>query len=187
MTAREHDPLHLDIAAFARGAGHLEGRWPLQALTRLMQSALAEALPAEGTEVAWSAQGELRPGRAGEAPPTKIWLHLSASTHLPLECQRCLGPVVTSLVVERRIQFVHGEDAAAELDAESDDDVLALTRSLDLQTLIEDELLLAVPLVPRHDACPTPLEPPAPDKDALDDAPNPFAALAALKRSGRIN
>lgn len=187
MTAREYDPLHLEVAAFARGAGHLEGRWPLQATTRLMQSAMAEALPAEGTEVIWSARGELQPARAGEAPPTQIWLHLEASTRLPLECQRCLGPVVTPLAIERRIQFVHGEDAAADLDAESDDDVLAVTRSLDLQTLIEDELLLALPLVPRHEVCPAPLQAPASDKNPPDEAPNPFAALVTLKRSGLTN
>ena len=47
------------------------------------------------------------------------------------------------------VAFVRGEDAAAELDAESDFDVLTLTRSLDLRELVEDELLLALPLVPR--------------------------------------
>ncbi len=50
-----------------------------------------------------------------------------------------------------------GEEAAAALDAESDDDVLALESSLDLHALVEDELLLALPLVPRHDECPEPL------------------------------
>ena len=58
------------------------------------------------------------------------------------------------LHIEKALRFVHGEDAAAELDADSDDDVLASSRSLDLRALIEDELLLALPLVPRHEACP---------------------------------
>lgn len=187
MTTREYDPLHLDVAAFARGAGQLEGHWPLGSMGRLEQSTIVDALPSEGTQVSWSARGELRAARVGEAPPTQIWLHLVASTQLPLECQRCLGPVATSVVVERRIQFVHGEDAAAELDAESDDDVLALTRSLDLRALIEDELLLALPLVPRHETCPVPLEVPATDGPLVDEAPNPFAALASLKRSGSVN
>ena len=80
---------------------------------------------------------------------------------------------------------MHGEDAAAQLDADSEDDVLALTRALDLHELIEDELLLTLPLVPRHEVCPQPLpmvanaDPPSGDEA---ERPNPFAALQALKR-----
>ena len=82
------------------------------------------------------------------------------------------------------IFFVDGEDAAAALDAESEDDVLALTPALDLEALIEDELLLALPLVPRHERLPraacrarSSMKTPQPRR-----ADNPFAALAALKR-----
>jgi uncharacterized protein len=35
--------------------------------------------------------------------------------------------------------------------------VLALEPALDLKELVEDELLLALPLVPRHEVCPEPL------------------------------
>ena len=90
------------------------------------------------------------------------------------------------LEVERNYLFVHGEDAAAQLDADSEDDVLAITRALDLRELVEDELLLALPLVPRHEVCPEPL-PLADAPQAADDKPNPFAALAALKRGRTPN
>jgi len=44
-------------------------------------------------------------------------------------------------------------------------------------------LLLALPLVPRHEVCPEPLVvPSAAEATDGDDAPNPFAVLAALKR-----
>ena len=87
------------------------------------------------------------------------------------------------LHAERRVFFVQGEDAAEALDAESEDDVLALTPALDLADLIEDELLLALPLVPRHERCPEPLAPAFVEDDAAaDPADHPFAALAALKR-----
>jgi len=59
--------------------------------------------------------------------------------------------------------------------------VLALPRVLDLRELIEDELLLAEPLVPLHDVCPDPLPSPT-DDDAELAAEHPFAALGALKR-----
>ncbi len=62
--------------------------------------------------------------------------------------------------------------------------MLALTRALDLRELIEDELLLALPIVPRHEVCPVPLVAPADAAELVEEKPNPFAALAALKRSG---
>jgi len=74
------------------------------------------------------------------------------------------------------------------LDADSDVDVLALSRSVDLRELVEDELLLAMPLVPRHEVCPAPLLAPQADvafEEAEQDRPNPFAALAALKGKGK--
>jgi len=111
-----------------------------------------------------------------------VWLHAAAQATVHLECQRCLKPLTEALAAERSFQFVHGEDAAAQLDADSDDDVLALTRALDLRELIEDELLLALPIVPRHDVCPEPLAVAA-DVELSDERPNPFAALAALKRT----
>lgn len=184
MSSREFDPLHLDVAAFAKAAGELEGRWPLLTFERLTESVVSDALPADGGEVVWHARGEARAMRSGEA---QVWLHLGATTRVPLECQRCLKPVEVPLSVERSFLFVHGEDAAAQLDTDSDDDVLALTRALDLRELIEDELLLALPIVPRHEVCPVPLVAPADVEDVIDDKPNPFAALAVLKRPGSPN
>lgn len=181
MSARDFDPHSLDVTAFAKAAGELTGRWPLAQLDRLAGS--ADASSALRSEVSWQARGEWRVGRGGEG---QVWLHVAATTRLPLECQRCLKPVDTPLDIARDFLFVHGEDAAAQLDADSEDDVLALTRSLDLHELIEDELLLALPLVPRHEVCPQPLHVP-PSDEVLEEKPNPFAALAALKRPGPPN
>lgn len=88
-----------------------------------------------------------------------------------------------AVAIDRWLRFVEDESQAAELDVDSDDDVLALPRHLDARELIEDELLLALPIVPKHDACPEPLPLEAPEEEIVkDDRPNPFAALAALKR-----
>lgn len=189
MAAREFDPFRLDVEAFAKEGASLDGRWPLPQLDRLAESALVEsdtgADAAVGREVAWQVRGELRALRGADS---QIWLHLNARTELPLECQRCLKPVVTAVDTERSFLFVRGEDAAAQLDTDSDDDVLALTRALDLCELVEDELLLALPLVPRHEVCPSPLPMSAADDDADAEAPpHPFAGLAALKRGPRLN
>jgi uncharacterized protein len=187
MSSREFDPSRLDVAAFAKEAGHLEGRWPVAPFERLAEVSVADPAAPVPSEIAWQARGE-RLVRGGEA---QVWLALDAAVELSLECQRCLQPVRLALQIARRFRFVHGEDAAAQLDADSEDDVLALTRALDLRELVEDELLLALPIVPRHEVCPAPLPVAIGEDDgagvSVDDIqPNPFAALAALKR-GPLN
>ena len=85
-----------------------------------------------------------------------------------------------ALRVQRRFRFVRSEEEALRLDEESEDDVLVLPARLDLLEFLEDELILALPIVPRHDACPSPL-PLAALTSQEAPAPNPFAALAALR------
>jgi len=178
------DPRRLDVAAFAHAEGRLGGEWPLAAMTRLLQDALPLSADSPATVVAWSARGA-RKAVAGGDP--EIRLLLQAHTALQMSCQRCLQPVTVELDVRPRLRFVRGEQQAETLDEDSEDeDVLALTATLDLQALTEDELILALPLVPRHDRCPQPLPMSAgEDQIALtDDGEHAFAGLAALLRDG---
>ena len=136
-------------------------------------------------DVDWSATGELRAVAGG---PAETWLALSAQAVVRLQCQRCLAAVDVPLEVDRRFRFVSDETAAERLDEEIEDEVLVLGRSLDLHELVEDELLLAMPLVPRHDVCPESPRLSFGDEQSADDAApareNPFAVLAALKKPG---
>ncbi|MEO7336479.1 MAG: DUF177 domain-containing protein [Caldimonas sp.] len=175
MVSRAFDPLRLDVERFAVEEAALEGSWPLSELDRLSASSAFDDRSSDSDRVSWAAKGEQRTSRGSEG---ECWLHLEAVAKVVLQCQRCLGPVPTRLDIRQALRFVHGEDAAAQLDSESDDDVLAMTRALDLRELVEDELLLSLPLVPMHDTCPEPLI--ALNEDVAD-RPNPFAALAALK------
>jgi uncharacterized protein len=174
MTARIHDPRRLDATAFAVQTASLEGRWPLAGFVRLTDGV------ARAGDVAWSARGQLRSVAGGDA---EVWLHVAARARVQRECQRCLQPVLLDLDAARALRFVADEATAEALDAESEDDVLALPRSLDLHELVEDELLLALPLVPMHERCPQPL-PMAHGKVEPDGepAPKPFAVLAGLGR-----
>jgi len=55
----------------------------------------------------------------------------------------------------------------------------------DLLAVLEDELLMALPLVPMHETCPqaSPLVAGESDKEVgLIEKPNPFAVLAQLKK-----
>jgi len=111
----------------------------------------------------------------------QVWLHLRADAALPLRCQRCLQPLLEPLHVVRDFQFVADEAAAESLDNEAEHEVLVLARELDLHELLEDELLLDLPLVPRHETCPQPLVV-VDGEQAAEPAASPFAALAALRR-----
>ena len=180
MSSRsEFDPARLDVAAFAAARGELAGTWPLRSLARLAESSVPLADGGEDP-VRWRVEGTLAPLLGAGPQPA---LRIVADVAVGLECQRCLQRMIVPLSIDQRLFFVAGEDAAASLDAESDDDVLTLEPAVALKDLVEDELLLALPLVPRHEACPAPLPfEPGPEPPASE---HPFAALAALKgRSG---
>lgn len=132
--------------------------------------------------VNWRAQGEFRKGIADQMD---MWLHLAADVSVPLTCQRCMGAVQTLLRVDQWYRFVATEDIAMAEDDASEEDLLVLTPQFDLLAVLEDELLMALPLVPMHNECPDlpafsagVLELP----DDADGKPNPFAALAHLKK-----
>lgn len=175
------NPSSLDARAFAEAGATLQADLPLAALKRLS----AERGPDDGGSVviSWQARGEMRPD-AGGTP--NVWMHLQASAAVPLSCQRCLGAVITPLDVDRWFRFVADEAMAEAEDDDSEEDVLAMEPRPDLLDLLEDELLMAVPLVPMHEACPVPL---MAASDALGGAeeepshpPHPFAALARLRK-----
>jgi uncharacterized protein len=172
------DPRRLDVKAFAEEAAELEGQDPVREHARLVDETQGRG---EGNPVRWRAVGELRNPR--HVNP-EVWLHLHAQAVLPLTCQRCLQPVDVPAAVERSFRFVADEQTAAAQDDESEEDVLALSRSFDLVELVEDELLMELPLAPRHDVCPEPLPLPVEADEApeLEVRENPFAVLARLKK-----
>jgi uncharacterized protein len=183
MTDKMPDPYRIDMVTFVRGAGVLEADLPQSDMPRLASSLLPPVAGAAAM-LHWQASGEMRPVRGGG--DAEIWLHLQLHAVVAQQCQRCLQPVMQPIEVDSRLRFVRTEDEAARLDEESEHDVLVLSPSLDLKELLEDELILALPLVPRHELCPQPLPMSAadPGADADEDEPHPFAALAALRRPG---
>lgn len=181
--ARAFDPRSVDIAAFAKQGGSEFGAWPVVALERLCDESHADAKPAATEHVQWRATAESRARRGGEPQP---WLHLECQTHLSLVCQRCLQPVPVAVQVQRSFQFAADEAEAAAIDADSEDEVLALGRTLNLIELIEDECLLALPLVPRHEVCPQPITV-RDDAAPFEERVNPFAVLGGLKQKRPVN
>lgn len=180
---RGFSPRALDVAAFARQHGELAGHWPLASFGRLADSLAAPS----DAPVHWKVRGHVVERAGAAAVP---WLVLSLAAELPLTCQRCLQPLLGPVHVERRFRFVSDEDEAEREDEAAEEDVLALTARLDLAELVEDELILALPIVPRHEVCPAPLpsarvpavDPLSVADPAQPERPHPFAALAALRR-----
>lgn len=175
---KDFDPRRLDVKAFAEDAGELAGEDRLGQHPRLMAETGGRGADAP---LAWSASGELR--NPGHVNP-EIWLHLQAHAVLPLTCQRCVGPVDMAVEVERSFRFVRDEASAMAQDDQSEEDLLALSRSFDLIELIEDELLMDLPVAPRHDVCPVPVTLAVADADfevAEQEKENPFAMLDRLK------
>lgn len=178
MTERSSNPRAIELSAFCRRELSVAGALPLSELTRLAASFSA----ATDGEASYSATGSLRAMPGGKA---ELWLDLTANAVVPLQCQRCLQTLAEGLQVQRRIRFVATEEEAARLDEDSDDDVLLQPARLDLQELLEDELILALPLVPRHTECPQPLPELSDAEDTQAEAEpqaHPFAALAALRK-----
>lgn len=176
--SKEFSAQRLDVKAFAEDGAHLAGQAPLSAFERL----LAETSGRGGERpVHWEARGELR--NPLHVHP-QLWLHLRAGACLSLTCQRCLSPVDVDVAVDRRFRFVADERMAEAEDDASEEDLLALSRSFDLLGLVEDEMLMDMPLVPRHEQCPEPLPEPVDDleDEAESSKPNPFAVLGRLKK-----
>lgn len=166
----------VNLLEWRRLSSSAEGRVPLARFSRLLDG-MPEQL--SQSSVSWSARCVR--GVRGES---RLELEIKAD---PLvECQRCLKPFPWAIDVHATFDLV---DSEAELDAEvpgdEEDSMLEEPERLlcsgrfDLLGLIEDELVLAVPYVPRHAQCELPVDvEPAPE---LSERPSPFAALAALK------
>jgi uncharacterized protein len=107
----------------------------------------------------------------------------SVRAQLRLRCQRCTEGYDLPVDACFTLAVVNGLDEAEALPDAYDPLLLeeALIRPRDL---VEDELILAVPAVPRHadGDCVMPAEA-AGATDGPDERPNPFASLAVLKQT----
>jgi uncharacterized protein len=174
-------PPKIDVKQAAQTSQQLAGQDMLSNYERL----LSETNGLGGLNALdWSVRGVLQPDQAGQP---QAWLHLSVHVNLPLTCQRCLGPVDVPLQIERAFRFVETEAQADLEDDASPEDVLVLSHDFDLAALIEDEVLMDLPVVPRHESCPLPVKLTAADADFAEaqPKPNPFSVLAGLKVPGK--
>lgn len=171
--------IRIDVQALAESGDARSGTVLLQKMERLAPDLIG--LEPDST-VKWQVSAGFRASAQGGQ---SVWLHLTADAVLPLACQRCLNPVGVPVQLDQSYRFVESEEMALAEDDESDEDLLVMEPLLDLTALLEDELLLAVPIVPLHAVCPVAVVLQAGDADLAEPdvpRPNAFAALAGLKK-----
>jgi uncharacterized protein len=157
-------PAAIDGLAFARNAAVLEGRLGIESLPRLAQSGCS------GSVLDFVLTGEINErGKPG--------LKLAVDGSVRLQCQRCLGSLELPLHLEAQLEFASSE---AETTA-ADDDIerVVAGREMSVAALVEDEVLLALPMVPKHEQCS------AAAGLGANAEPSAFQALAALRKLNR--
>ena len=96
-----------------------------------------------------------------------------------LTCQTSLDTFRHEIAINDRLVLVDSEEQLPAIGEESDaEDYLVADGPLDIRDLVEDAVLLALPMVPRK---PGLEEAPAAGGE-VEHQPSPFAALAGLKR-----
>lgn len=159
----------IDSLEFARQRGVLSGRLELRQLPRL-----ADVLFDANGNLDFAASGEMKAKAAGE----EYSLALSIEGMLRLICQRCLGALEYPVRIRSRLILVQPGAPWPEETLEDDaGDAIEAGRELDLVPLLEEEILLSLPIAPRHATCE------APGNPAAAGETSPFAKLAQLKRS----
>lgn len=131
-------PAPLDILLFAQSGGSLEGELRADELPRLRDN-----LTSEDVAVQYRLSGGTESGR-----PV---LRLEVSGYVWLTCQRCLELYQERFELRNALPIARDESELARWEDEDPlvDALVAETR-LDVVSLVEDEILLSLPVVPRH-------------------------------------
>lgn len=108
------------------------------------------------------------------------------SAQLVVTCQRCLKPMVQVVASNIDLVIVRSDDENRSLSSEQDGWQVS-DDQIELATLLEDEILLAMPIVALHDDCQPQVVRDAPIVDVASSSANerkvtPFSVLAELKK-----
>lgn len=95
-------------------------------------------------------------GRVDQRGSLSLQLKVSGEVELP--CQRCLVSMPYKVEVERTLYLARNEAEMERLDALPDSDAIQAGETLNLVDLVEDEVLLSLPLATMHaeGECPVP-------------------------------
>jgi len=153
----------IDSLQFAREGGELHGVLGMDWAPRLVEMACKTA----GIE--YFLRGKL----SSSGVPC---LQIKASGSIETVCQRCLMPLALDLAVDIELQLC--EDPKVIATAEDDIDRLLADKALHVAQVIEDEVILSIPQVPKHDDCG------GREVTARLKGSSPFESLKAFKLRG---
>lgn len=164
----------LDTFAFADQAQELSSQCSVKLFKRALKGLPEQS---DDQQIDWALWGET--DSAG-----RRFLSVRLDGSVQLECQRCLEVFAYPVHVENTVQLVEHE---SELDLDEDDpeaiERILSSRSFDGFDFLEDELILSLPYVAKHEQCPHLPEALKQDPEAEPPAKkeNPFKVLKQLK------
>jgi len=158
----------VDSVTFAREAGELRGEIAVKILDRLH-----DAVTDDTGAISYRLSGFVN---AEEKPSLRLWV----SGMLKLVCQRCLGPVDFRLESIREFELVaQGVPLSDPAEEAEDVEQIYADPRLDVAALVEDEVILSLPMVSSHEPgeCQAVVA-----QGAGKQTDSPFSKLSALKR-----
>ncbi|MDR1463171.1 MAG: YceD family protein [Azoarcus sp.] len=160
-----------DVFRFAFDGSVLEGETPVAAFRRI-----ADRLADNGGVVRWRLAGHID----AEGGPR---LDLGVTGRLMLLCQRCLEGLEWNLTVDAVLRPVRAGQVLPDDELENDesDAIEVLDGEADVLSLVEDEIILALPIAPRHENCGASR---LAEADGEARGESPFGVLAALRGGG---
>lgn len=161
----------IDSLNFVRDAGVRHGKISLIEFKRLH-----DLLFDQNGELTFQVTGQLDKNN-------KPGLNLEIQGYMQLTCQRCLGKILHCVDVNTFLLLAKSEKELNQADEDDTLDVILAAPDLDIIDLIEDEIILSLPISVRHaeGECSSP----ASSKNIISDKTNtlhPFATLVLLKK-----
>jgi DUF177 domain-containing protein len=176
-TPSERIPEFLDVWRMVAARRGVEGRLPLSTLTRLEDSLL-------------DTKGDVRFALDFDRDALQVpYVELRIDAELPLECQRSMERFLLPVKIVQRLGLIRDEADEAALPPDYEPLLVPEDGELRTADLVEDELILAVPVVPvkpgseavERDWPATQVE----QDEFSKSSANPFAALSALKKPNK--
>lgn len=162
------EQIAINSIEFARNGESLSGSVAVANLSRLQ-------------DLLFSSSGSLEytlTGKRGENG--KLFLVCAVTGMLQLGCQRCLGALAYPVDLDSELELIEDELVLPAVVNEDElTDAIKVDPNMDVLALVEDEVLLGLPMAPTH--APGDCKAGGNFGQAGIDKPNAFSALAALK------
>lgn len=161
--------LIIDVIDFARNAGVYHGKIAIAALERLQDRLSGN-------------KGELDYVVTGSADADgKLFLHIAVDGGIHLQCQRCLAGMVHVLAIRTDLLVIRSESELSCFDENALPDTVLAGSGVDVLMLVEDEVILDIPVSPRHPEGECSVDELYGHSSAVT-AENPFSVLKKLQK-----